>query len=160
MNEWHDLFAATAGSSAALTGLIFVGVSINLTKILSIPNLPGRALLSLIFLMTIMLISIIFLVPHQTLKSVGIELMPIGLVSWITTSRLEVIIFRKTTKEYRTLFFYHLISNQLAILPYLISATLLIFSSESGIYWIVPGFVLSFIKSIWDAWVLLVEINR
>jgi hypothetical protein len=29
MNERHDLFVATAGASAALTGWIFVGVSIN-----------------------------------------------------------------------------------------------------------------------------------
>ncbi len=43
MNEWHDIFIATAGASAALTGLIFVEVSINLSRILAIPTLPGRA---------------------------------------------------------------------------------------------------------------------
>ncbi len=36
MNEWHDLFVATTGASAALTGFIFVCVSINLTRILSL----------------------------------------------------------------------------------------------------------------------------
>jgi hypothetical protein len=47
MNEWHDFFIACAGASAALMGLIFVGVSINLTRILSFPTLPGRALISM-----------------------------------------------------------------------------------------------------------------
>ena len=29
-----------------------------------------------------------------------------------------------------------------------------------GLYWLVPAIVISFIKAILDAWVLLVEINR
>jgi hypothetical protein len=33
MNEWHDFLVAAADAAAALTGLIFVGVSINLNRI-------------------------------------------------------------------------------------------------------------------------------
>ena len=53
MSEWSNFFMAILGAAAALTGLIFVGVSISLTKILSIPTLPGRALISLTLLLTI-----------------------------------------------------------------------------------------------------------
>ena len=45
MNEWHDFFLAQAGAAGVLTGLVFVGVSINLQKIVSDPRsgLAGRA---------------------------------------------------------------------------------------------------------------------
>lgn len=43
MDEWQGFFAAVLGASAALSGLLLVGVSINLSKILSVARLPDRA---------------------------------------------------------------------------------------------------------------------
>jgi hypothetical protein len=37
-NNWHDFLLAQAGAAGGLTGLVFVGVSINLEKILSDPT--------------------------------------------------------------------------------------------------------------------------
>jgi hypothetical protein len=82
MLEWHDFFVPSTRASAALTGLVFVGVSINLNKILSIPTLPGRALISLLLLLTILIISIILLVPIKTILPYVIWLLLIALISW------------------------------------------------------------------------------
>jgi hypothetical protein len=38
-----NFFAEEVGASAALTGLLVVAISINLARILSIAQLPGRA---------------------------------------------------------------------------------------------------------------------
>ena len=54
MADWNDFYIAVASASAALTGLIFVGISISLTKILTIPGLADRALLSLILLVNVL----------------------------------------------------------------------------------------------------------
>ena len=41
--EWESLFVAEAGASAALAGLLFVAISINLERILQGAGLSGRA---------------------------------------------------------------------------------------------------------------------
>jgi modulator of FtsH protease len=42
-HDWSDFFAAEVGVAAALAGLLFVAVSINLTRILEYPSLPTPA---------------------------------------------------------------------------------------------------------------------
>jgi hypothetical protein len=44
LGEWSEFFVAQAGAAAVLAGLVFVGVSINLDKIIGIPSLPSRVL--------------------------------------------------------------------------------------------------------------------
>ncbi len=40
------------------------------------------------------------------------------------------------------------------------AGVLLLFGDEDGLYWLVPGFGLSFVAGTISAWVLLVEILR
>lgn len=47
-----------------------------------------------------------------------------------------------------------------AVLPYIIAGIVVLSRGSGGLYWIVPAIIVSFLKAILDAWVLLVEINR
>jgi hypothetical protein len=62
---WHDFFLAAAGASAALLGLLFVGVSINLSAIAANERVDlraraGQAFANLVF---VLLIGLIMLIP-------------------------------------------------------------------------------------------------
>ena len=160
MNEWHDFFVATAGASAALTGLIFVGVSINLSRILSTPTLPGRASISMILLLTILIVTILLLVPYESTMVPGTEVLIIGLVVWVGVVFTDLRIQRSKEKQFRRLYVLNMILNQVAILPYIISGISLIRGDLNGLYWLLAAMVFSFIKASLDAWVLLIEINR
>lgn len=160
MKEWTDFFATMGGAAATLTGLIFVGVSISLTRILSIPKLPGRAAQALILLLTVLIISALCLVPLQPDYLLGIEIIFIGIIVWIVTFRTDLRILNKTDSQYKKQYLMNASFTQLSVLPYIIAGIVLLTGNLSGIYWLVPGFLFSFIKAVIDAWVLLVEINR
>ncbi len=160
MNGWENFFIAEVGASAALLGLIFVGVSINLTRILSIPGLPNRAFLALIILLTILVISSLLLVPAQTVTLIGIEILVVGLIIWIIATSLDVNILRTRQRQYRLPYMANFALTQFALLPYIIAGIIMLTRGAAGLYWLVPAIVISFIKAILDAWVLLVEINR
>ncbi|MES1223602.1 MAG: hypothetical protein ABUT20_49355 [Bacteroidota bacterium] len=160
MNEWNSLFAATAGASATLTGLLFVGVSINLAKVLATPTLPERALISIILLLTILLFSIMMLVPKQSFTVLGIRILVLSIIVWGIIVKID---FKNTSalaKEHRHHYILNVILDQVAILAYLASGIAILISGETGLYWIVSAIAFSFAKAVLDAWVLLVEINR
>jgi modulator of FtsH protease len=160
LNDWHDLFVATAGAAAALTGLIFVGVSLNLTKILSFESLPNRALLSLILLLNILIVSILVLIPNQTVFFLGLEILIAGIILYAFIITLDIKNYKKTPAQYRKQYLMHIAIDQIAALSYVFAGLSILFFGNDGIYIIIPGIIFSFIKSIFDSWVLLVEINR
>lgn len=160
MTQWNDFYVATAGASAALTGLIFVGISINISKILSHPFLPTRASLSLLLLMSILLFSAALLIPREDNVYAGWLALAAGFVLWGIITRADVRIYRKTPKEYKRFFLINLLFDQLAAFPYVAGGIAILLTGENGFYWIAAAFLLSFIKAVSDAWVLLIEILR
>jgi hypothetical protein len=82
---WHDFYLASAGASAALLGLLFVGVSINLSAIAAKerPDLRARAGLAFSNLIYVLLVSLVLLIsdpePHGIAIGLGL-IAGIGLV--------------------------------------------------------------------------------
>src|SRR5436190_15416759 len=60
---WDAFFVASSGATAALAGLVFIGISINLEQVLAVPGLDLRALEALTLLVAALLLSLLVLVP-------------------------------------------------------------------------------------------------
>jgi modulator of FtsH protease len=157
---WDNFFVAQLGASAALTGLLFVGISINMSRILSVPVLPDRALEALALLTTILVVSSLMLVPGQSDLVLGVELTAVGLVSWAFITRLSRRVVRLSESAYRTSRRVEAALIQIATLSWVAAGVGLVLVGDVGVDFTVLAIVLSFLEVVQISWILLVEINR
>ncbi|HVZ73061.1 MAG TPA: hypothetical protein VHJ20_11850 [Polyangia bacterium] len=156
---WANFFVAEAGASAALTGLLFVAVSINLAKILQYPQLPGRAAESLILLAGVLAASTLGLVPGQSRVALGAELTAVASLVWLAPMAIQARSGHVAGAPLNWIL-TRVATHQLAALPSVGAAVSVLVGAGGGLYWLVPATLLSFAGSIVNAWVLLVEIQR
>jgi modulator of FtsH protease len=165
MNAWHDFFLAQAGAAGVLTGLVFVGVSINLQKIVSDPRsgLAGRAAEALILLVAVLTVSVLGLVPGQGKGLLGAEVLVVGLAAWVWIVTIQLPRLREwgtMRADLRVSFVVRVVLGQVGTLAMVIAGFAVLWVGPGGLYWLVAGTLLSIIAALADAWVLLVEINR
>jgi len=165
MDEWNDFFLATSAAAGVLTGLVFVGVSINLKKILSQPGsgLTGRAAEALILLLAVLTASIFLLVPGQSISLMGGEVLVVGLAAyaWIVTIQmLHLRNWSTIPSDLRLPLVLRVTVAQISTLPTVIAGIALLTVGFDGLYWLVAGMVFSTLAAMFNSWVLLVEINR
>jgi hypothetical protein len=159
------LLLGTGRAAGVLTGLVFVGVSINLQKIVSNPSigLAGRAAEALILLVAVLLASVLALVPDQGPGVLGAEVLVVGLAAWgwivaIQLRRLRD--WRTMRADLRGPFVLRVVLGQVATLPLVIAGVAVLWVGPGGLYWLMAGTVFSILAALFEAWVLLVEINR
>ena len=165
MDEWHDFFLAQAGAAGVLTGLVFVAVSINLQQIVSDPGsgLPGRAAEALILLVGVLTASVLLLVPGQGQVMVGSEVLLVGLLTWgcvVTIQLLRLRSWGTMRPDLRRPFVLRVALGQIATLPLVVAGICVLVGGLGGLYWLVAGMIFSTLVALFEAWVLLVEINR
>ena len=160
IDAWSDLFVAAAGAGAALAGLVFVAVSINIDRILAYPGLPDRALETVLTLLVVVLISIVGLIPGQSTTALGLELFGIALVFSSVISRLLANQKLPPGAERRRWILSHMFVRAIAAVPLLIGALSVLAETGGGLYWIVGGLIGAIAGAVSNAWVLLVEILR
>ncbi len=155
---WENFCVAQVGASAALTGLLFVAVSINLSRILQIPHLPGRAAEALVVLLAVLGVSSLGLVPHTSRRTLGIELLAVWAVACAGIARTQVQDVRRGGPHaYWT---SRVMTTHVPLLAFLGGGVSLLAGTGGGLYWVLGGTLACFAASTLNAWVLLVEINR
>src|SRR5271170_7954272 len=158
VESWHELFIASAGAAAALSGLIFVAVSINLGAILEEENklgstyLTGRALESLVALLIVLAISIVGLDPAISRAAFAAVLALCAVVSAVSPMRAVTAFRRSGVKP--VAFNLRLFLALLLVAAYVVSATTLLVQGGGGLHWLPFGFIVAIGIAASNAWIL------
>jgi modulator of FtsH protease len=157
-SAWSDLFVASAGATAALSGLVFVAVSINIERILENEGVPDFALVTLLLLLGVLMASLLGLIPGQSTEALGLELLGAGL-AWglLIGNRMRASVPGAGAPRYLA---SRVILPLIGIVPLLVGALSLIAGSGGGLYWVIAGFIATIFAAVAGAWILLVEILR
>ena len=160
MEDWAEYCVAQIGASAALAGLIFVGVSINLAKVIAIPQLVSLSLEAILLLATVLGECSILLAPGQPPARIGAEILVLALALWAILSLLQRRTFSRAPREYRRDYWRHFVPGQLAMLAFAVAGAWLMMGGEAGLIFFLPGTLLCYAAAFNYAWILLIEINR
>jgi modulator of FtsH protease len=159
LDTWHDFFAAQAGAGAALAGLVFVAISINLQRVLSVRSVQGRAIEALILLLSLLIVGLLVLIPEQGETALGIEFIVFGLS--MTAMLIAVGAGANNAGgATRNQYLVRLLLGQLAALPIVIAGISLVTGDGGGLYWIAFASIDAIVAGMIGSWVLLVEILR
>jgi modulator of FtsH protease len=161
---WVDLFLATAGATAALNGLIFVGLSVNIKTVLEIEQkdggnfLTGRALEALVALLDVLVVSLVAMTPRIASGALGAFVLLGATVSGISPMRAHHA--SRHLAGLRPTMLLHLLTAWALTLTLAIAGFTVIVGNGGGLYWLPAAFVLAIAIAATNAWVLLVEILR
>jgi hypothetical protein len=158
---WGELFLAEAGASAALAGLLFVALSINLDRIIALRSLPGAALGAIVLLVAVLMASTFALVPEQPRWALGGEVLVVGIAAWSIMTGIGIKALRAPIPgQPRFVPVVSMVVTQAATLPLVAAGVSLLLRAGGGLYWLVPGMAFCLVVAVVNAWVLLVEVVR
>jgi hypothetical protein len=157
---WDQFFSAEVGASAALAGLIFVGISINLQRIIALPMVANRAFQSLLVLLGVLGVSSLLLVPGQTNTLLGVEIVAVAVGLWATLDAIELRSWKRAEAKYVPLLRNHSLQIQIPCVFTFLAGLSLLLGNPWALYWLVPATLMSFLIAFLEAWVITVEIMR
>ena len=160
MESWQTLFATQAGVAAALTGLLFVALSINLKQILAVPGLAAHAGEALLLLLFPVVSGLVGVLPQTSIRALGAEFLAISILLWLMVTWILLTGRRAVRMRPLREFLIRAMAAQTAMVPAVIAGCLLVAGNQSGLWFQAAAVILCIVAGVGDAWVLLVEILR
>jgi hypothetical protein len=154
--DWHDFAAMIGGASGALTGLLFVALSLNANRIAGHPGLRASAAQTLILFITPLLVAAALLVPHQPDWVLGAELTTAGLVAGVILLVNRHVKVGLGADDLRLIsIFDRPAAHVIAMALVLASGVTLDAGQNAGLYLVFPAAVVAFVSGVLNAWFFL-----
>lgn len=163
LEPWSDLMVAVVGAMAALAGLFFVALSINVDLIIHQRRLPGRSAATVVMLLILLLAGVAGLVPGQPSWLVGVEIALLGVAVTMFTAQALRPQTLAGDEQALNAFSYRVGPLLIMLVPcaaLIVAGISLAVEVGGGLYWLAAAFVTGIFACMTNAWVLLVEIKR
>jgi hypothetical protein len=134
-DQWSNFFVLVGGGSAALTGLVFVAITINLRRV---AELMGR----------------------QTDQTVGAEWLVVSVLAAVVNTNGYVQAFRLRGSSRYALSPLRIIGGSACYLGQIVGAVMLLLGSDAGIYVAAVALIANFTFLISGSWLLIVGTFR
>ena len=157
-SQWNDFFVMVGGGAAALAGLIFVAMAINLDIILGNTTHRNRATNMLSGFTAVFMACGVALIGNQDLGALGLEWLVLWLVAAAIFIRGYVVAIRAGMSSIG-LSAPRLAGGTLCYLAEVVGAILLVLGERAGLYVAAVASIVLFGFLISGAWLLMVGIH-
>jgi hypothetical protein len=165
--DWQSFYMLAGTASATLVGLLFVAVSLHIDLIgesgaATILSLARRTFTRFII---VVVVALLFLVPHQDPKGLGLPLLAVGLAEAIRTLRVS----RQAARGLRTHDGFRDFTDRVVlslILPlgssigFIVIAVTIVGGTTAYLYWMVPIVAVVLTTAATNAWDLMLGLAR
>jgi hypothetical protein len=153
--EWNNFFILVGTGAAALTGLVFVALTINLKGVAQDATHRYRAINMLTGLTAAFIICALALMGAQTYRTIGIEWLIVSLLAATINTNGYVQAFRLGGSLF-ALNSFRIIGGTACYLGQMVGAVMLCLGTSVGIYISAVALIVNFFFMVSGSWLLIV----
>ena len=160
---WHDYYHVIGDASAALMGLLFVSLSLNVHEITRKANADLRLLAGQTFSSYICLVmfALLFVIPNQGPLGLGLPMLGIdSILLYITARRFKQARDRQPRIWGRSNLLLRFVIPSVCFMTVLVIAVTVLLGKTGGLYWFVPVTILLLWDASINAWDLLLKLHE
>jgi hypothetical protein len=154
-DQWTGFFTLVGTGAAALTGLVFVAVTINLSGIAKDATHKYRAINMLSGFTSVFVVSAFALMGHQTHVTFGIAWLVVALLAAAINTNGYVQAFRVGGSSLYALSLFRIVGASVCYIGQVVGAVILIAGSRSGLYVAAVSLVANFYFLVSGSWLLI-----